>query len=321
MYLYNSELIMYLNQMKTRNTLTLFLLICSTLLFAQHNLNDYKYVIVQKQFPFQNEPNQYNLNRLVQFELQKLGFKALIEGQGIPEDLKKDICLALTTDVTSKGALRTKAIVKFIDCNGDVVMQSGEGITKEKAFNRAYQLAIQKAFDTMSDIVYAYNGKSNIDETDSASEEEAQEKIERLQAEVDKLKAQKGTAKDQASWEASNEASSAKNTSEEIISQEDVEDSQQPKTKEEKDWKTDLPFYSSEDFGNLYLKEEKEYTLLVNEKNETVLKLKPTSQNTVYHVTIDETSGVAFFDAASSNITIEYYANSNLKVVQLKRSN
>ena len=78
---------------------------------------------------------------------EKLGFEVLLEGEGLPDELKKDICLALTTDITARGALRTKAIVRLMNCSGELVYQSGDGISKEKEFSRVYQLAIQKAFD------------------------------------------------------------------------------------------------------------------------------------------------------------------------------
>ena len=46
---------------------------CLLKITAQHSINDYKYVIVEKQFHFQSEPNKYNLNELTRFLLKKNG--------------------------------------------------------------------------------------------------------------------------------------------------------------------------------------------------------------------------------------------------------
>ena len=53
-----------------KKALLLILFICFANTYAQNSLNDYKYVIVEKQFHFQTEPNQYNLNELTRFLLE-----------------------------------------------------------------------------------------------------------------------------------------------------------------------------------------------------------------------------------------------------------
>ena len=68
---------------------------CFLKITAQHSINDYKYVIVEKQFHFQSEPNQYNLNELTRFLLKKNGFRPILESDIFPNDLKSNYCLAL----------------------------------------------------------------------------------------------------------------------------------------------------------------------------------------------------------------------------------
>lgn len=136
--------------------LTLFLIIgCLSYSKAQPSLNDYKYVIVEKQFHFQNKPNEYNLNNLTRFLFKKYGFNSIIESEALPEDLKFDYCLALTSEITAKGALRTKITIVLRDCNNNIVFQV-EGTTKEKYFDKVYTIGIRKAMEGLKDINYNY---------------------------------------------------------------------------------------------------------------------------------------------------------------------
>lgn len=140
---------------------TFYLLVLILFIFprksaSQDSLNDYKYVIVEDQFHFQNEPNEYDLNRLARFLFEKYGFKSLIEGQALPDDLKANYCLALRSTITARGAFRTKGKIVLRDCNSRVIWESAEGVTKEKDFKRAYDQAIRKAFESFEGIEYNY---------------------------------------------------------------------------------------------------------------------------------------------------------------------
>ncbi len=320
---------MFLSPMKNKITLFVSLLVLSTSVFAQFNLNDYKYVIVEKQFHFQSEPNQYDLQRLVRFELEKLGFVVLLEGEGLPDELKKDICLALTTDITARGALRTKAIVRLMNCSGELVYQSGDGISKEKEFRRVYQLAIQKAFDTMAGINHNYVEKEK-EEVVSTDSKEAQEKIIALEAEVARLKVEKAANEvgtevkevteklmkavdselDKTKKESVDNDSPANN---EVVETEIVLAPEKP----ESDWREGLPSFKSKQYGNLYMKPGYKGTYLVNEENETVFKLQSTSKKDVYLTKVNGETGVAFYNTLLNNIQIEYYVDDELKTIWL----
>ena len=155
---------------------------------SQYKLNDYKYVIVEKQFHFQNEENEYQLNRLVKFQFRKYGFNAIVEGEPLPEDLKSNYCLALNSEVKSKGTLRTKAVITLTDCDNNVVFTSAEGVTKEKSYDRAYELAIRKAFESFEGIGYTYIPNERVTSQGSSAAEAAQN--EKAQAEIAELKAE-----------------------------------------------------------------------------------------------------------------------------------
>ena len=143
-------------------------LILQTAVFSQYNLNDYKYLIVEKQFHFQGEPNQYGLNQLVKSEFEKLGFNVLIQGEEYPEDLQANFCLALMSKVSAKGILRTKSKIVLKNCQDQVVYSSGEGVTREKNLNKAFAIAIDKAFNTMRGMKYSYSpGNESQDKTNT----------------------------------------------------------------------------------------------------------------------------------------------------------
>ena len=57
------------------------------LLTAQNPLNAYAYVIVPEQFSFLDGPDQYQLNSLTKFLLEKKGFVVFSEYDPIPKKL------------------------------------------------------------------------------------------------------------------------------------------------------------------------------------------------------------------------------------------
>ena len=165
----------------------------ATVGFSQTNLNDYKYVIVEKQFHFQNEPNENDFNNMVRFQFRKHGFTAILDGTPLPDDLKSNYCLALKSEITAKGALRTKGKITLTDCNGIIVFTSRESITKEKNFVRAFDLAIRGAFDSFNGLNYKYVPSDDIiaqglDNEAIKQVQDAKKEIEALKAEIKELK-------------------------------------------------------------------------------------------------------------------------------------
>ena len=157
---------------------------------AQVSINDYKYVIVQKQFHFQNYPNEFQLNRLVKQLFEKHGFHPIVEGQTLPEDLKSNYCLAMTSEVVTKGALRTKVVVILRDCENNTVYISPEGVTKKKNFDEAYELAIKDAFTHFGGLNYRYVPNERVTSVGKSTEDvkKAEKRIEELEAEIKELK-------------------------------------------------------------------------------------------------------------------------------------
>ena len=173
-----------------------FIIGCLTYGEAQSSINDYKYVIVENQFHFQNEPNEYDLNNMVRFQFRKYGFVTIIEGEDLPPDLKANYCLALKSKLTVKGMLRTKATIVLINCENEIVYQSIEGVTKEKDLVRAYNISIRKVFDSFNVINYKYKPNEDVlakgkTKDDAEQEKKAENEIKKLKAEIQELKEQK----------------------------------------------------------------------------------------------------------------------------------
>ena len=182
-----------------KKIVTVIMLVCGfSQINAQHSLNDYKYVIVEKQFHFQNEANQYDLNELTRFLFKKNGFRPILESDIFPNDLKSNYCLALQSEVKSKGVLRTTVTITLKDCNNNLIF-SADASTKEKDFDKVYSYAIRMAFDKFKGITYNYTPNDGIDSKPIASIESKTKKdsaeVDKLKAEIEQLKKEKEDAK------------------------------------------------------------------------------------------------------------------------------
>lgn len=135
-------------------------------------INDFEYVIVPRKYEFQKSPNQYRINTVVKFLLEKEGFKAYFEGD-LPEDLIKEPCSAVKARVENhSGLLTTKVVFSLLDCYGNTVFESGEGKSKIKEFEPSYHEAIRMAFEDLQALNYKYTPK---DEVESSVEDDSED--------------------------------------------------------------------------------------------------------------------------------------------------
>jgi len=135
-----------------------FLLIfyCS-ILFAQNNINSYKYILVPKQFEFQKSEDQYQLNSLTKFLFNKAGYTVLFTDESFPVDLATNSCSGLKVKVNNiKSLLKTKANIELYDCYNKLVYATKVGVSKEKDYKKGYQEAIRIAFTEMGELNYVY---------------------------------------------------------------------------------------------------------------------------------------------------------------------
>jgi len=138
----------------------LLLLLVSSFGFAQ-SLNDYKTVVVPLKFEFLKSENQYRLSTLSKFNLNKVGFDVYYSNQVVPSTI--DRCAVLNYDVVKdSGFLTTKLYITFKDCYGKIIYQSEIGVSREKEFQLAYTDALNKAFASIYELEYQYNGGTNV---------------------------------------------------------------------------------------------------------------------------------------------------------------
>ena len=146
--------------MKTKYLITIIACFVLFKVQSQANLNQFKYVIVQKKFDFLKKTDQYQLNSLTKFLLEKENFQTFFNDESFPEDLSKDRCLALDANVINKsGMLKTKLLVEFKDCKNNIVFTTIMGDSKVKEYKKAYHEALREAFRSFQSYNYAYKPK------------------------------------------------------------------------------------------------------------------------------------------------------------------
>lgn len=146
--------------MKTNILTTLVAFFIITSIFSQENLNEYKYILVKKQFSFLKNENQYRINSLAKFLFNKYGFVTFMEGDAYPSDFFDDRCSALKADIVEeKGWFKTKLKTILINCNDQVIYTSNIGESREKEFSKAYNEAVRNSFKSIEKLNYKYTPK------------------------------------------------------------------------------------------------------------------------------------------------------------------
>jgi len=165
---------------------------CVTSSIAQSNLNDYKYVIVPNKYDFLKEANMYQLNALTKFLFNKYGFTAIMEDESFTEELLKNKCLALTSNIIETSNLfKTKFQVELKNCLGKVVYLTEVGETREKEYAKAYNFALRNAFNSFESVNYSYQPNETILAMGSTTNASGQEEVEKLKEEIMVLKQEK----------------------------------------------------------------------------------------------------------------------------------
>ncbi len=112
--------------------------------------NKYKYVLVPQEFEFLKHPNQYQVNALTAFLLEKYGFDALYE-EKIPANM--GLCDVLKVNVHNDSSLfRSKLYITLENCNDEVVFTSKTGSSREKNYKKSYHEALREAFTSFEEL-------------------------------------------------------------------------------------------------------------------------------------------------------------------------
>ncbi|MBD0830707.1 hypothetical protein [Aestuariibaculum sediminum] len=181
--------------MKTKFLSLIITCLLTVSAMAQANLNAYKYVIVPNKYDFLREKDQYQANSLTKFLFEKYGFKAVMEGESYPEDLKMNRCLALKSDaIKDSGLFKTKVSIELKDCNDVVLLTTEFGESREKEYKKAYNEAIRDAFKDIEALNYTYEPVAQtVAETTNQTTNTEQE-IQQLKEELEALKAKESVA-------------------------------------------------------------------------------------------------------------------------------
>lgn len=127
-------------------------------IYAQSELNAYKYIIIPKKYDFLSKENQYRLNTLTKYMFDQEGFTTVLRGEDYPDDLMSDPCLALTADIDDNSNLyKTKLNLILLDCHDNVVFTSVEGTSKIKQYDKTYIDALEKSFVSVKYLNYKYD--------------------------------------------------------------------------------------------------------------------------------------------------------------------
>ncbi len=184
--------------MKTNLFSTLIACFVVVNVFSQTSLNDYKYVIVPNKFDFLSKKDQYQLNSLTKFLFNKYGFQAVLEGSEYPQDLMKNRCLALNSDVIKdSGMFKTKLSVELKGCNDQVLYTSEFGESREKEYAKAYTAALRDAFKSFKSVDYNYAPKEKTEVVSIpviTTNNEVNEEIQKLREEIQNFKKEKKAA-------------------------------------------------------------------------------------------------------------------------------
>ncbi|MGC1516009.1 MAG: hypothetical protein WA810_10580 [Maribacter sp.] len=134
--------------------------------FSQDVLNEYKYIIVPKRFEAFRTSNQHQSSTLIKYLFSERKFTVVYD-DALPEDLLKDRCLGLSTDIVDESNMfNTKTAIVLKDCLGKEIFRTMQGVSREKEFKTAYTEAIKEAMNSFSYDGHAYNGKPSSKENE-----------------------------------------------------------------------------------------------------------------------------------------------------------
>ena len=141
-----------------KNTLFIAILLMGNFkFFAQKTINNYAYVVVPDQFSFQDSRDQYQLNSLTRFLLEKEGMKVFWDTEKIPREYVIMECAGLKLKMNKKSSMfRSKVNFDLMDCYNNVVFSSEIGSSSEKEFKKGYQESIRNAFKSFAALNYTY---------------------------------------------------------------------------------------------------------------------------------------------------------------------
>lgn len=129
--------------------LVLFLALFVASLAVAQNHSGYTFMVVPEKFDFLDEKDEYSINSLAKYLLEKRGFITLFSSDDKPIEYSLDECGVLKFNLTKERTfIHTKLKITVTDCTGKIIAESF-GFTKEKKHGRAYNIALRDALDLL----------------------------------------------------------------------------------------------------------------------------------------------------------------------------
>ncbi|RBA27936.1 hypothetical protein [Flavobacterium tibetense] len=106
-------------------------------------------IIIPEKFDFFKEANQYNLNYLLKAFFDKEGFFTIYDSE-LSEDSPIDSCaFVYPTLKHEKNFFITKILVEIKDCNGNILLKSVEGTSRDKSYKKANNESLRIALNSL----------------------------------------------------------------------------------------------------------------------------------------------------------------------------
>lgn len=145
-----------------KHLLFLLILTSSIVIHAQEAMNDYKYILVNNQYDFQNSANQYRLNEQFVFELKKHHFNAYRTNEVLPTDINKGTCNSLRLDVVVQKGLQVKMQVYFRDCDDNIIYGPLKASSRFKDYKRDYRNCLKQIMSHLENYNHEYKKSNNV---------------------------------------------------------------------------------------------------------------------------------------------------------------
>lgn len=290
--------------------ITLVYLFVGMISATAQSVNDYKYFIIPETFEFTGEMDQYQLNSLLKFLMEKEGFNTVMRKGEKPVDLGNNPCKALSVDVINdSGLFTTKLKISFEDCYGKIVYTSDEGRSREKDFKKAYQEALRNAFESVQKLNYNYEeGENVIAENDRSARQFPKNRFE----ESDAVMAEKVEEETETEEEEIVEV-----MEEESVEPEDAAEAEMPEVvEEEQDEMIEEEMAAKSTEQNLYVYNDQSYKLMENENG---YGLYPANSNEPIAMLIKSGNGSYIYNSLT-NQGVAYFKNKDLVVEFFNKS-
>lgn len=171
-----------------KRLILLTIVLCAFKGFSQDQLNDYKYIVVPKKFDCFKNQNQYKTSTLIKYMFAQSGFNVFYE-DALPEELKTNRCMGLYVVLNDKSSLfNTKTSIVLKDCDTNIVLETLEGVSKEKEYQEAYNEVIKEAFVSIEKLNYNYAPKTKDEEALTVSFKNDVKEVKKEGAKIPKNK-------------------------------------------------------------------------------------------------------------------------------------